>query len=887
LLTSGTRIGPYEIQSSIGAGGMGEVYRACDTRLGREVAIKILPGSFAQDDDRLRRFEQEERAVAALSHPGILAVFDVGRHEGSPYLVSELLEGESLRSLLDRGPLPQRKAIDYGGQIAQGLASAHEKSVVHRDVKPENIFITREGRAKILDFGLAKLSQNAADAKADSDGVTMTSSHTAAGVVMGTAGYMAPEQVRGDMADARTDIFALGAVLYEMLSGHRAFRRESPAETMTAILRDDPPEIQSSERLVSPALDRIVRRCLEKDPEQRFQSARDLSFALSALSGTNSTGANRIAEVERKYPKRLILAVALAIVVGALATWLIVRRPAAQDAMQFAIPVRGEVSYMALSPDGTMLAFVSPDETSGTPMLYLQSVGSPEIRQLAGTEGATYPFWSPDSAYIAFFAKGGLRKMAVAGGPPQAIAKVAAARGGSWSRNNVILYEPDTGTPLWRVNADGSDPEPVTDKIFAPEEQSHRWPLFLPGGKRFLFWAGDFGGSKDDRVSGIYESSLDKKEKKLVVLAHSSFAMDSKYLFYADFDGHLLAVPFDRDKGAITGTPAVLANFVSVQAATYWTSLTVSENGTLIYNANPGAALSALTWFDRSGKQLGQIGQPAVQYNPTLSPDGSRVAVDISDQKANNVDVWLESTQGGGNSRFTFSPAEEVVGVWSRDGTNVAYRSAGGGNQGGLQVKPANGLEANRQLFKLDPSDDIFPNSWSPDDQHILCTLEGDSGYHLELVSAVGETSAAFENGPGNQVNGMISPDGKWVAYASDESGIWEIYVTTFPAGTGKWQVSRGGGTEPRWRGDGKEIFYISPAGVITSVPVSTVGTFSTGNPTPLFQFYRRAAISSTDIISYDVTKDGKRFLVNRYIKPEKVPPLTIILNADSRAKSQ
>ena len=885
-LTSGTKLGPYEIQSPLGAGGMGEVYRARDTRLGRDVALKILPESFAREGDRLHRFEQEARAVAALNHPNILAVFDIGQHNGSPFLVSELLQGETLRSVLDRGALPQRKAIDYGVQIAQGLAAAHEKGIVHRDLKPENIFVSKDGRIKILDFGLAKLAQKASAAAAESDGVTLTSSHTAAGVVMGTASYMAPEQVRGEAADPRTDIFAFGAVLYEMLSGQRAFRRETPAETMTAVLREDPPELTDSPHPISPALDRIVRRCLEKNPEQRFQSAKDLSFALSALSGTDSSGVARIAKTSRRFPLVLSASIALAVIAASIVSWFIARHSAVAQRLQFAIPVTGEVSHMALSIDGSMLAFVVPDEQSGIPMIYLQRVGSPDARVLQGTEGASYPFWSPDGNYLAFFARGELQKIAVSGGPPQVLAKVWAARGGSWGRRDVILYEPDSGTAIWRVNPDGSGAAPVTDHVLAHDEQTHRWPVFLPDGNHFLFFAGNFAGSKDDRRSGIYASSLDGKEKTLVALAHSSFAIDSSHLFYADDDRHLVAVTLDTRTGKVSGNPLVIANSVAFQPSTYWAAVTASTNDTLIYNTSAGASLSVLTWMDRSGKQLGQPGEPAVQCNPALSPDGSRIAVDISDQKANNVDLWIESTGAAASSRFTFDPAEEVAGVWSRDGKILAYRSAGGSTGlGTLFVKSANGLERERAIMKIGSSDDIVPNSWSLSDQQVLCTHQSPSGYHLELVPSAGGNPTQFQKGPGNQTSGIISPDGKWVAYASDESGSWEIYVTTFPGAAGKWQVSRRGGTEPRWRGDGKEILYLAPAGMLTAVPVSTEGTFSTGTPTLLFQFHGRAAISSTDVFSYDVSRDGKRFLVNRYVKPERITPLTVVLHASSEQK--
>ena len=885
-LTSGTKLGPYEIIAPLGAGGMGEVYRARDTRLGRDVALKILPDSFAREADRLRRFEQEARAVAALNHPNILAIHDIGQHEGSPFLVSELIEGESLRAALDGGAVPQRKTIEYGVQIAHGLAAAHEKGIVHRDLKPENIFVTKDGRIKILDFGLAKLAQKAG---AEPDEVTLTSSHTAAGLVLGTASYMAPEQVRGEAADPRTDIFAFGAVLYEMLSGVRAFRRDTAAETMTAVLKDDPPELFDPGRLVSPALERIVRRCLEKNPEQRFQSARDLSFALSALSGTETSSVARAAAAPRRAPLLPRLAVALALVAVAAATWFVARRPQPTTRMQFALAVPDEmsISHMALSRDGSMLVFVAPEENSALPMLYVQRVGSASVMLLPGTQGASYPFWSPDGAYVGFFANGKLQKMAISGGTPQVLATALAGRGGSWGSKGVIIYAADAQSPLQRINADGTGMAAVTLGIRIKEDQSHRWPMFLPDGDHFLFWAGNFSNAKDDRLSGIYASSLEGKERKLVILCHSSFSFDAHNLYYADEQRQLVSMVLDASAATVSGSATVVANLVGFQPSTYWSAFTVAQNGTLIYNIDVGAAQSVLTWMDRSGKELGRVGDPAVVANPTLSPDGSRVAVDISDQKANNVDVWIESTTGAGNSRFTFDPSEEVVAVWSRDGSKLAYRNAGGDGPT-LLLKPATGLERERKRFNLPSSsmDDLIPNSWSVDDQQILFTRQVTSGEYLELLPVAGGEPTRFLTSKGSESNGQISPDGKWVAYASDESGVWEIYVTSFPGAAGKWQVSRGGGTEPRWRGDGKEVFYIAPSGMLMAVEVNGESIFATGTPAPLFQIHGRAPISSTDVFTYDVAKDGKRFLVNRYVKPEHVPPLTILLNAAAGSSS-
>jgi Tol biopolymer transport system component len=882
-LAAGTKLGPYEVQSQLGAGGMGEVYRAKDTRLGRDVALKILPRALAQDADRLRRFEQEARTVAALNHPNILAVFDIGSDNGSPYLVSELLEGETLREVLERGALPQRKTIDYGVQIAHGLAAAHEKQIVHRDLKPENIFVTRDGRIKILDFGLAKLAQKAGSGSSG-DEVTLATSHTAVGVVMGTASYMAPEQVRGEGADARTDIFAFGAVLYEMLSGAPAFRRDTPAESMTAALKEDPAELSGPGRAVSPALDRIVRRCLEKSPEQRFQSACDLSFALGALSGTETSGAARppAAGASRRIPIPAWLGIVLAMAATAGVTWWLAKRPQPGTRMQFALAVPDEmnISHMALSRDGTMLVFVSPEENSALPMLFVQQVGSHAVTPLPGTQGASFPFWSPDGNEVGFFANGKLQKMAIPGGAPQILATALAGRGASWSSKGIIIYSADAQSPLQRINADGSGLAPLTRDIRSKQDQSHRWPVFLPDGDHFLFWGGNFGNSKDDRSSGIYESSLAGKERKLVVLCHSSFGFDEHNLYYADEQRQLVRMAFDASSASVSGSAAVVANQVGFQPSTYWAALTVAPNGTLIYNNEIGAAQSVLTWLDRSGKELGHIGDPAVMANPALSPDGNRVAVDISDEKANNVDVWIESTTGAANSRFTFEASEEVVPVWSRDGKTLAYRNADAEGPT-LLLKPATGLERERHRYTLPPTtmDDIIPNSWTRDDQQILFTHQITSGEYLALLPVSGGEPTRLVPGNGSQANGQISPDGKWVAYASDESGAWEIYVTSFPAAAGKWQVSRGGGSEPRWRGDGKEIYYIALNGVLTAVPVNGEGIFATGTPEPLFQVHGRAPISSTDAFTYDVSSDGKRFLVNRYVKPEHVPPLTILLN--------
>jgi len=867
---------------------MGEVYRARDARLARDVAIKVLNESFAHDSERLRRFEQEARSVAALNHPNILALYDIGSQDGRPYLVSELLEGQSLRQVLEGGALPARKAGDYAVQVASALAAAHEKGIIHRDLKPENIFITKAGRAKILDFGLAKPTQPAAGPTSQ-DGLTLTSSFTQAGVVMGTAGYMSPEQVRAEVIDYRTDIFSFGAVLYEMISGQRAFHRDTPAETMTAILKEDPPEWMTDSKMVSPALERIVRRCLEKELEQRFQSARDLAFALGTLSGTDASAAVRAASAPRRSSRWVwgSVAAVVLLVAGVLLGMLMRRAPSARR-MQFALPVPGEVSQMTLSSDGQMLAFVSPDDNTGVPELFVQRVGGPAATELADTEGASYPFWSPDNAYIGFFAKSKLMKIAASGGSPRAITGAHEGRGGAWGAKNVIVYTPEAQGGMWRVNADGTGAAPLNASLYGKGEQSHRWPVFLPDGDHFLFWAGNFVNDPDDRIGGIYESSLDAKDKKLIVLTHSNAGVAQEHIFYLDLKLRLVSSRFDISKGTVSGEPQVVADSVEYSPSIIMAAFSVGADGSLVYSTGTGTSLSQLTWLDRSGKELGHVGEPGTVSNPILSPDNQRVAVDIADLKANNVDIWLESAAGNSSTRFTFGSSEDVNGVWSRDGKTIAYRSVG--EQAQLRAKAASGLEREKTVLSLDISQDILANSWTLDDQQILCTAwlaNASSGRAtgLFLVPAGGGQLKPFIETRGSDRTGQISPDGKWVAYASTESGDWEIYITTFPNAAGKWQVSRGGGTEPRWRGDGKELYYIAQSGMLMAATVSTEGGFSSGPPAPLFQLRGRPHVSSTDQSTYDVAKGGQRFLVNRFVKADRPTPLTIVLNATAGGK--
>ncbi|HEY1730532.1 MAG TPA: protein kinase [Terriglobales bacterium] len=888
-VAAGQKLGPYEIQARVGEGGMGEVYRARDTRLNRSVAIKILPASMADDPARMHRFEQEARTVAALNHPNILSVYDVGVQDGTPFLVMELLEGETLRERLNRGPLGVRKSVEIGLQIAHGLAAAHERGIVHRDLKPENIFISKDGHTKLLDFGLAKATAIAATSKAsgqisDFTMQTVQTMQTEPGMVMGTAPYMAPEQVRGEVVDHRADIFSFGAVLYEMLSGKRAFPGDTAVEIMTAILKIEPTDLDLDQLKVPPSLDRIVRHCLEKNPADRFQSARDLTFALGALSGSDSTSALRAQTVSRrKLPLWSLAAAVLLLLAVAGALGYVATRSPKLERMEFSIPVVAEVGHIAISSDGTMLAYVAIDENSGEGVIYVQEIGSPSAAPLYGTDGATYPFWSPDDNYVGFFAQGKLKKISASGGTAQVLASARQPRGASWGSKGVIIYAPDSGGPLWRVDSDGTDAAPLTDKSYGEKGvSSHRWPVFLPDGNHFLFWGGDFDESPDDKKSGIYWSSIsDREHKKLVTLAISTPGYSRNHLFYVGNKGALIAVPIDVSNGTLAGKPQVIAPQVGRHPSTYWGAFTVSLNGTVVMHRGTGASQSQLIWYDRSGKELGKVSDAGLLANPNLSPDGRRVAFDVADMKGKNIDVYINDLQHGGSTRFTFDPAEETTPVWSRDGKEIAYRSASGAV---LRLKNSSGFEGDRGITtSIANGVDLMPNSFTPDDRQLLMTSTSNTGGSaLYMIDLQSQKITPLLSDRNNKSNGQISPDGKWVAYESDESGQDDVYISPFPSGGGKLQVSRGGGSNPRWRGDGKEIFYLDSQGNLVSVSVDSEGTLSAGTPKTLFQSHARSNVSSSDLFSYDVMPDGQRFLIDRYVKPPETPPLSIILNAVS-----
>jgi Tol biopolymer transport system component len=701
---------------------------------------------------------------------------------------------------------------------------------------------------------------------------------------------MSPEQAKGKTVDRRTDIWAFGCVLFEMLTGQKTFEGETTSDVLAAVIRAEP-DWNELPQNTPPSIRKLLRRCLQKDSKQRLRDIGDARITIEeTLTGDAETPTPSVRAIHELPPqplwrRALPWALAAVFLIAALAAGVLLRqaqRPAFR--MQFAIPVQSEAGNLALSSDGKMLAYVARDDASGENLLYVQPVGSQNVTLLPGTEGAYYPFWSPDDAFVGFFSNGQMRKVAIAGGAPQVITGITFGRGGSWGSHGVIIYAPDAGGPLWRVNADGTNSTPLSDKFYVGKDNSHRWPFFLPDGDHFLFWGGNFDNKIENRTSGIYISSLAAKEKKLLVVARSNPEYSNGHLYYAGDKARLLAVSLDADRGQISGEPLVVADRVAYQTSTLWGAFAVGGDDTVTYNPSSGAAISALAWYDRTGKDLGRVGEPGVLSNPSISPNGDRLAVDIADAKADAVNIWILNPDHNTSSRFTFDTGEDVSGVWSRDETRIAYRSISDVSH--LVVKKATGLEPPREVANLPAQDDMVPNSWTPDDQQILCSYQSSAGgSHLVLVDVSDGKIKPFIATKASETNGMISPDGKWVAYASNESGEWEIYVTTFPGAQGKWQVSRGGGAEPRWQGDNKEIFYIDPKGMLISVPVSAEGLFSAGAPTRLFPIRARAPISSTDLFTYDVSKDGKRFLVNRYVKPEHIEPLTVVLNAAAGMK--
>ncbi|HEV8588252.1 MAG TPA: protein kinase [Pyrinomonadaceae bacterium] len=883
-LSSGTKLGRYEIRSKIGEGGMGEVYRAYDGAMHREVAIKILPAALSADKGRLARFEQEAQTAGSLNHPNILVIHHIETHEGAPYIVSELLEGETLRERMGGVALSQRKAIDYGLQIAHGLAAAHEKGIVHRDLKPENVFITKDGRVKILDFGLAKLT-GASDGSQSQTEIPTRRVDTDPGVVMGTIGYMSPEQVRGKSADHRSDIFSFGAILYEMLSGRRAFRGESTADTISAILREDPPDLSSTNRDINPALERVVNHCLEKSPEERFNSARDLAFALEALSGPATTSESTTTVLSAlptsKRKRREVIPWALAgvllIACASLALLYFWPRSVDKRPISFAIEVPDKVTEIrepAVSPDGRMIAFQGISE--GKPALYLRALDSINAQRIAGTDNGALAFWSPDSRSIGFFSDNKLKKVDLTGGAPQTLCNAATGVGGTWNREGTILFA-IAGHGLQRVSASGGEPAQALALDSSRLEIEHDYPVFLPDGKHFLYysWKGTRGASE------IYVSSLQNDQRKLLLKNDSNIAyvVPGYLLFAREFT--LMAQAFDASKLELSGEPFPVLENVAYSSNNSLSHFSVSENGTIVFWKGSDVGRQ-LAWFDRSGKQIATVGPPGTYNDIMLSPDEKHAAMQKID--GGNSDIWIMDLVRGAPLRFTFSAASDDNPSWSPDGNLLIHTSTSEGKTTFFR-KNSNGSGNEERLYETTSGIDDGTD-WSGDGKNLLFETIGEKTLSDVWVLPLDGTSNAHPllQSEFSEFHPRCSPDGRWIAYASSESGRTEIYIQSFPPAGGKWQVSTTGGAQPRWRRDGKELYFMTPERTLMAVDVKLGATFEMGTPKPLFQ----TSVSSFESPNrYDVSADGQRFLVNSSINETSRTPIVVIVNWAAGLKKQ
>jgi Tol biopolymer transport system component len=878
-LSAGSRLGPYEIVAPLGAGGMGEVYRARDTRLERTVAIKVLPAHVSPTLESRQRFEREAKTISQLSHPHICALHDVGREGETEYLVMEYLEGETLADRLGRGPLPLEQTLRYGTEIADALDKAHRQGIVHRDLKPGNVMITKSG-VKLLDFGLAKgmvpaSQQSAFTALPTQVGLTQE------GTILGTFQYMAPEQLEGKTADARTDVFALGCVLYEMATGTKAFSGATQASLIGAILHTQPAAISAAAPAAPPALDRVVRTCLAKDPEDRWQSAGDLARELRWIAEGSAVGEAVSAPIapRRAGRERLWMAIALA-ALAALAATLILRRTGARPdrpplSARFEIPPPDGGSFLgrpAVSPDGRFV--VSAIETGGPNRLWLRPLDEAVARELPGTEGTTAaPFWSPDSRSIGFFSNARLKRIDVSGGPPVVLCDSSQALGGTWNKDGVILFASDAGAALYTVPAAGG-PRLLVGKANERGSAFFKWPRFLPDGRRFLVYVE--GGPEG---SGVYLGSLGSAEKKRLLEGRlAAESAGGRLLFVRQ--GTLLAQPFDG--AALSGDAAAVVEDVGFNELTSNVFFSASENGVVAFHAG-GEAESQPTWYDRKGNSLSTIGPPGPYDHPEVSPDGKRVVIDRAE--GSGRDVWLMDLGRGTSTRLTFHPGSDWMPSWSPDGTRVLFVSDRNGIPDIFQ-KNANGvgddalvLKTDRRKHHLVSSADgrflafqvtseqlgrVGPRRGSAETQSDVWAMPlfGDRKPFPVLATPFTETDPRF------------SPDGKWLAYTSDESGRREVYVQSFPIGGGKWQVSTAGGSDPRWRSNGRELFYRAGR-TLMSAPVSAGASFEAGNPVPLFDTKSGAHV-------YAVDPSGERFLI---LSPSQVvaPPLTILLDWTAR----